>query len=166
MKVASKNIASVATSTRALGGAHETNLHMVHADHCREEYASLYTLLKRMEQACIEGVTELTLRTRTKTVVVPLTGQLGEELGAQLKFSLADMMGVKLDKLETDIFKYAEGSLEEKETTEEGECIDPRAAGLAFCLPMRRLSDEEFLALPAEARRQYDSVRAEQVQAA
>lgn len=145
-------------STLSPGGAYETNLHNVMGDHCREEYLALYTLLQEIHRASIEGVTELTLRTRTRSITVTLMGELGEKMSGMLDEGLGDMLGVRLDVLERNIIKHEQDAAEDV-----GDLTgdSTRAQTFAFCLPMRPMSDAEFEAMPPEARRAYDEHRAE-----
>lgn len=138
------------------GSGYETNYSAVLAEHCREVYASNYTLLQQLSRAQIEGVLEVTFRSRTGAVTVPVAPQAGRQLMQQVREDLGEI----LDKLEQNIAEYdARGAKEEKDAAEG---TSDRARAFAFCLPMRPLSDEEFAWLPPEAQRAYDMYGATQ----
>lgn len=159
MKIAAKSATESAAHRRAnapempmaVGNGYENNLHAIQAEHSRQAYVSDYALLQQLQQARAEGVLEVTFRTRTSTVTVPIDYKAGR----QMLMEAIDVMGIKLDELENDIVKSTQDSEQEDEGDEEGE--SGRAKALAFCMPMRRLSDAEFYALPSEAQRAYES---------
>ncbi|MGI4863720.1 MAG: hypothetical protein ACRYFZ_07320 [Janthinobacterium lividum] len=168
MKLATDNATARTTEIPANikpGGAHETNYHQRMANHCREEYARTYTLREALVTAHLSGFIDVTIRTANGSITIPFIGGDKNEQRAQgLYVELAEMLGDKLGKLEHDILDYEKDS--EKDEADEREGAGTRAETFAFCLPMRPLSDAEFEALPAEARRAYDEHRAEQVKAA
>lgn len=143
------------------GGAYETNYNALMADQSREVYAETYKLIQDLSLLKIQGIIEVTVRTRTGSLSIPITAQ---QVGADITLDLITMLGEKMDQLERDILKYTQDSEENEPFDKYGE--SDRAALFAFCLPMRPLSDAEFNAMPPEARRAFDETRAERVQAA
>lgn len=162
MKLATATAPKTATTIPGLpafGNGYETNYSKVHADLTREVYADTYKLLQQLSRAQIEGVLEVTVRTRTGSMTIPL----GEQAGRDMAQTLCEGLGEKLDKLEKDILECSQRAEQEEADDEDG--TSGRAQVFAFCLPMRPLSDAEFLAMPAEARRTYDEHRAERAAA-
>lgn len=146
------------------GNAYETNYNHLMANHCREEYSRIYAIKQALVAAHVSGFLDITVRSATGSVTIPMIGEKNEQRAHGFFIELAEALGDKMSKLEHDIVRYEQDS--EGEEAAEREGTGQRAETFAFCLPMRPLSDEEFLAMPAEARRHYDEHRAEQVKAA
>lgn len=141
------------------GNGYEANYNAVQANHCREEYTSLYTALQTLAKLKIAGIQEITVKGYNGSVTIPLSGANAHQRGMDLGQELSEALGDRLSALEKDILRYEQDSLNEE--AEEREGTGERVQVLNFCLPMRPLSDAEFEALPAEARRAYDEDRAE-----
>lgn len=164
MKLAA-NSPAIATPTlpqdATPGNAYETNFHQVMADQCREEYARTYAIVQALSRAHITGFLDITVRTSTGSVTIPFLGKGADQHAQNMYVEMAEVLGDKMSKLEADIVEYEQTS--EKEEAADREGTSARAQLFGYCLPMRPLSDAEFEALPAEARRAYDEQRAERI---
>jgi hypothetical protein len=143
------------------GTGYETNYNYLMANQCREEYARTYTIRDALLAAHVSGFLDITVRSGAGVVTIPFIGSGSTGRAQNLFVELAEMLGDKLTKLESDIVRYEQDSIKEEAAEREG--AGTRAETFTFCLPMRPLSDEEFLALPVEARRAYDEPRAEAI---
>jgi hypothetical protein len=143
----------------SFGTGYETNYNAVMANHSREEYTALYTVFQTLAKLKVAGIQEITVKSHNGSVTIPLGGPNAYQRGMNLGAELSEALGDRLTALEKDILRYEEDS--QNEEREEREGAGARAQVLGFCLPMRRLSDAEFAALPAEARRAFDEHRAE-----
>lgn len=143
------------------GNGYEANYNAVQANHCREEYADLYTALQTLAKLKFAGIQEVTVKAYNGSVTIPLGGPNAHQRSMSIGQELSEALGDRLTALEKDILRYEQDSLNEEEEERAG--TGERALVLGFCLPMRRLSDAEFASLPAEARRAYDEHRAESI---
>jgi len=161
MKVAPKT--SELPTLAKIGSGYETNLNATLANHCREEYARLYKQWDTLNRMHIVGFAELTIKSATGDITISVAGADTSKIGL-IYTELAEILAVRLSSLEHEIMRYEKDSHEEEADEREG--LGARAAVLGFCLPMRPLTDDEFLALPAEGRRAYDETGAAEVKAA
>lgn len=155
------------TTAPAFGHGYENNLNCVLAEQHREQYLTLYTTLQNVSSAFIEGIQSVTLNTPSGSVTVPLYSSTGEDMHKRagcIYTELSEVVGARLAYLEQMIARHEEDSQKEEAQEREGE--GPRAEALSLSLPLRPMSPAEFAAMPAEARRAYDSGRAEQLEAA
>lgn len=150
--------------TASFGHGYENNLNYVLAEQHRERYLALYTILQQVSAAHIEGIQSVTLTTATGSVTVPLYGQNMDQRTGTLYTELSEVLGERLEYHEQLIACHEKDSLVEEPHEREGQ--GGRAEALSFCLPMRRLNDAEFAAMPPEARRLYDEHRAGLLQVA
>lgn len=161
MKIATKT--SELPTTKKIGGGYETNLNATLANHCREEYVRLYKQWDTLNKLHIVGFAEVIIKSATGDIAISVAGADTGKTGL-IYTELAEILAIRLSTLEHEIFRYEKDS--EEEEKEERQGLGERAEALGFCLPMRPLSDEEFLALPAEGRRAYDEDKAAVLKAA
>lgn len=160
MKLATDTAAqSVAPAALAFGNGYENNFSNVQANIAREVYAETYAHLQAICRVQMQGVIEVTLRTRTGCFTVPLSSELSQQITQQITESIGD----ELSTLEAEILRYDSNA---KQEGDDVEGTSDRAKVFAFCLPMRPLNDAEFSALAPEAQRVFDEQRAEQAKAA
>lgn len=152
MKVAAKSAEPLANpeSLKGLTGGYANNFSQNQADECREAYLQYYKIAQAVSLAHKMGVMEMTLRTPTGVVSIPV---ISEKWMTSIYVDLQEMLGDKMEEMEKDIIEY-----EEEAKREERDCegLSDRARLFSHCLPMRRFSDAEYNALPAEAQRAHD----------
>jgi len=140
--------ASQAINPRVLG--YENNYSQNNADQCREVYLHYFKLFRQIEFALKMGVTEITLRTSTGVVAIPM---LDQSVALGVGNDLFEMLGDKMSELQTSILDFEKEAIqEEKDRLGESD----RAKAFAHFMPMRQLTDEEFNDMPAEAQRAYN----------
>lgn len=160
-------VATATTAARRLPAGntaetgYETNFATIQADQSREVYLEYYKLAQTLSVAQKMGVIDITLRTSTGTVTMPV---LDPKRMLSLYTEMQEMLGDKLQEMEKDILYYED--LAQKEEAADMDGTSARSQFFAHCLPMRPISDAEFNAMPAEARRLFDEQRAERVKAA
>lgn len=136
------------------GHGYENNLNYVLAEQHREQYLAHYITMQKVSAAFIEGIQSVTLNTPSGSVTVALYSSTGEDLhkrAGNLYTDLSEVIGARLAHLERLIAQHEEDS--RKEEADEREGKGRRADALTFCLPMRKMSDAEYDALPPEAQR-------------
>jgi hypothetical protein len=117
------------TALQASGDSgHEANFSLHYVAQAREVYAAELEQLRQVNLASHEGVFEVTIRTRTRTITVPVSASLGSEVicGLQEEF------GQRLDNIQRSILHQLREAENEQE---DADGTSNRAQILALCLP-------------------------------